>query len=428
MAPPNASFATTVRNFATKAAWAAFLVTGLGFAGGASADEVFKVSTAISLPNSQHITSFDISIVDPVIGLYALADRTNKVVDLADTTTNTILTQLAATPAFAGVATSCGTGNNNDCSGPNGIIIVSNREMWAGDGNSTLKVIDLFSQKTTHIIGTGGNFRADELCVDPRDHVVLIANDAEHVSSTTWPFVSFVSTVNYSVLGRITMDGSGGTPKATNGIEQCQWSRRTGKFYVNIPEVNGPGDDSAAGAVVVISPTTMAIEQIFTLPHDKCAGPQGMAIGPDDQILIGCNASSSSVVINAKNGNVIATLANEGGTDEVWFNDGDDHYFLAQSAPSFSSNQLLGVVDAEKFRTDQSIVTGIKNTATTPHGAAHSVAADPVMNQVYVPIPSTAGSTLCSAGGGSDTVGCIAVLSTSHDDQRIAMNGRGRNK
>ena len=39
--------------------------------------------------------------------------------------------------------------------------------------------------------------------VDPRDQLVLMANDAE----SPFPFVSVVSTVNYNVLQRITMDG-----------------------------------------------------------------------------------------------------------------------------------------------------------------------------------------------------------------------------
>ena len=76
----------------------------------------------------------------------------------------------------------------------------------------------------------------------------------------------FLSTKTYAVTGKITMmDGTAGSPKATAGIEQCQWSRRTGKFYLNIPEVNGPGDDTAPGAVLVIDPVSMTIEK--TLPH-----------------------------------------------------------------------------------------------------------------------------------------------------------------
>src|SRR5262249_46402557 len=145
-----------------------------------AADEVFSATAAISLPGGQKIQSFDISFVDPVIGIYILGDRTNKAVDVIDTDTNTVLTQLAATPPFKGGAASCATGNNNDCSGPDGVIVIRHREVWAGDGDSTVKVIDLFSQQTTHVISTGGTFRADEMCFDPRDRLVMAANNADN--------------------------------------------------------------------------------------------------------------------------------------------------------------------------------------------------------------------------------------------------------
>ena len=71
-----------------------------------------------------------------------------------------------------------------------------------------------------------------------------MANDAE----SPFPFISVVSATNYTVLQRITMNVTGGTPAATNGIEQCQWDRRTGNlFHLNIPEVNGPGNDTQPG-------------------------------------------------------------------------------------------------------------------------------------------------------------------------------------
>jgi hypothetical protein len=391
----------------------------------ASADEVFSARTAITLPGTAKVTSFDISYVDPVTGLYLLADRTNKAVDVIDTTTNTVLVQLTATPPFAGATPS----NNN--AGPDGVLVVNHREVWAGDGPSQVDVIDLFSQKTTHVISTGGVNRADELCFDPRDQLVMIANDAE----TPFPFVSIISTENYSILQKITMNGAvapGGTvasPAATNGIEQCQWDHRTGKFYVNIPEVNGPGNDTQPGAVVTISPETLQIEAVYSIPISKCAGPQGMAIGPDHQILLGCNDPNktvpSTVVIDDRNGNVIATVANEDGSDEVWFNEGDSQYFLARSGGA--DPQQLGVVDTDGRKgiaDDQSVAIGLPNNPpTSPHGTAHSVAADPIFNQVYVPIPSTAGLSVCSGAGGSDAQGCIAVFTAAHDDQ---MADRGR--
>jgi hypothetical protein len=384
-----------------------------------AADEIFTARTQVTLPGGQKVTSFDISFVDPVTGLYLLADRTNKVVDVIDTTSNTVLVQLPATPPFAGATPS------NDNAGPDGVLIVNHREIWAGDGPSVVKVIDLFSQKTTHVIPTGGANRADELCFDPRDQLVMVANDAE----SPFPFVSIISTQNYSVLARIVMNGMvnpGGTiasPAATNGIEQCQWDRRTGKFYVNIPEVNGPGNDTQPGAVVTISPITFQIEKVFSIPLNKCAGPQGMAIGPDHEILLGCNDPNktvpSTVIIDDRNGGIIKTIANQDGADQVAFNDGNSQYFLALSGGA--NPQRLGIIDTvgsgEGIQADQSVPTGLPNAPpASPHGTAHSVGTDPVFNQVYVPIPSTAGLTVCSQAGGSDAQGCIAVFTAAHDD------------
>jgi hypothetical protein len=383
---------------------AAGVALGLLLAGNAFADEVYAPSAQITLPGGQVLTAFDISFDDAVLEAYFLADRTNAAVEVVDTRTNTLSAQL--TGPFKGA-----TGNNNT-SGPDGVITVNHQEVWAGDGDSTVKVIDLLSQKTTHVISTGGAFRADELCWDPRDHLVLVANDAE----TPSPFVSFISTDTYTVVGKITMNGSGGTPNATNGIEQCQWSFRTGMFYINIPEVNGTGTDTAAGATLVISPETMSIVNTFSIPLSSCAGPQGMAIGPENQILLGCNdpnkSSPSTVIINEHSGAVIHVLAGEDGSDEVTYNH-EGHYFLARSGGA--TPQQLGVVDAQNGHIDQSLADGLPNSTATPHGGNHSVAADPIMNQVYVPIASTSGATICSSVGGVDAQGCIAVLTVNHN-------------
>ncbi len=378
-------------------------------------DEVFAATSAITLPSGQQIAKFDISFVDPVIERYFLGDRTNKAVDVIDTSNNTLVTQLLG--PFQGA-----TGNNNT-SGPNGVLTVSHQQVWAGDGDSTVKVIDLSSQTTTHVIPTGGAMRADELCWDPRDNLVLVANDAE----SPFPFVTLISTTSYTVVATIVMDGTQG-PKATNGIEQCQWSRRTGMFYVNIPEVNGPGNDTQPGAVAVISPQTKSVVKTFSIPLAQCAGPQGMALGPENQILLGCNDPNqtvpSTVVINQHSGAVMRVLAGEDGSDEVWYNDGDDHYFLARSGGA--TPQQLGVVDAQNGHEDASVPDGLPNTQASPHGGNHSVAADPIRNQIYVPIANNSGATICGSVGGIDTQGCIAVLTASGDDRpRPHDNGQG---
>jgi hypothetical protein len=379
----------------------------LAIAGTASADEVFSATKAIPIPGSP-LASFDISFVDPVIGIYILGDRSNKAVDVIDTDTNTVLTQLHATPPFAGAT------GNNDTSGPDGVIVIRHREVWAGDGNSTVKVIDLFSQQTTHVISTAGVNRADEMCFDPRDRLVLVANNADSP-----PFASLISTNSYLVVKKIPFDGTNGAPNSNNGAEQCQWSPRTGKFYISIPGI--AGQPAGTGGVAVIDPVQQKVTTTFIIPFASCDSPQGMALGPDHQILLGCNGPGGgnhpTAVIDERNGHVIATLANESGSDEVWFNPGDDHYFLARSS-AVGANQLLGVIDADAPggpRTDQDVVTAGKAVAGRN---AHSVAADPVFNQVYVPIPA-GNSSICSSLGGIDANGCVAVFTTPKDDPRV---------
>ena len=384
-----------------------------------AADETFAPTTVISLPSGQTIQSFDISFVDPVTGIYILGDRTNTAVDVIDTATNTVLTQLIG--GFVGFT------GNNDTSGPDGVLTVSHHEVWVGDGDSTVKVIDLFSQHLTHTISTGGTNRADELCLDPRHHLVMVANNADSP-----PFASIISTVTYGVVKKITFDGSNGAPTSNNGAEQCQWDHRTGKFYISIPGI--AGQPAGTGGVAVIDPQTMQVETTFVIPLASCQAPQGMAIGPDHQILLGCNGDGGSnhptAVIDDRNGKVIKTLANESGSDMVWFNDGDGHYFLARSA-AVGSNQVLGVVDSDTsglghddgrpgadIKADADVITANKTIAGRN---AHSVAADPNTNQVYVPIPAGV-STICGSKGGVDANGCIAVFKSPNDDmfQKLA--------
>src|SRR5262245_427670 len=377
-------------------------------------DEVFGVTSVINLPGGQKLGSFDIGFVDPDHGVYLLADRTNKSIDVVDTSTNTLTHQLTApAPGFAGTALCPGTTTGNDCAGPDGVLVANGNQIWVGDGNSRVWVLDLTSSPpgkliagpiSTALKGAGTDpTRADELCHDEDNHIILIANDASSPS----PFVTFISSTSFSVLGHIVMDGTKGTPNATGGIEQCQWSPRTGKFYLNVPNPDVAPDN---GVVLQIDPVSEEIEQTFSLAGSDCGGNAGMALGPFPQALLGCsNAGPNSVVINLNTGAIIGKLAGEAGADEVWFNSGNNQYFLASgnhlTAVGGSAAPILGVVDATGKRSDSSPTTAV---------GSHSVAADPVKNQVYVPInsnPAQGGASgICTANGGSNANGCIAVF------------------
>jgi hypothetical protein len=391
------------------------------------------------------LSSFDISFVDPAIGLYALGDRTNNAVDLVDTHDNIFL-------GFCGQGKFKGFTGNNNTSGPDGVLIRDSREIWVGDGDSTVKVFDVAgcdgttSPKQTIATGSPSDNRADELCYDPVDQLILVANNAADP-----PFATLISTLGptYVPAARITFDGSNGAPKSTNGIEQCQFSPRTGLFYITVPGVKDP--DTGEGVVAVISPQSQKVVNVFPIPLANCDTPQGMAVGPGHDILIGCNGQKgstthSSVIIDERNGTILATVANESGPDEVWFNPGNNHYFLARSGAAGGGQlqQALGIIDAGTRVADTGInnigkVNGTDGTKVCPpvpnptpppatiadpkcvHPSAHSVAADSVTNKTFLPIPGVgpndpAGlSTVCGNAGGDNTKGCILVINGVND-------------
>src|SRR2546428_5545564 len=171
----------------------------------------------ITVPGSP-LTSFDISFVERSSQTYYLADRSNKAIDIFDAASNTYETRVSGFVGFTG---------NNDTSGPDGVVVVHDRdELWAGDGNSTVKVIDLRTNTIVKSISTGGTARADELAYDQKDKLILIANDADAP-----PFASLIDTQTRAVVARIPLDD------ATNGVEQPVWDPQTHLFYMSIPPI-----------------------------------------------------------------------------------------------------------------------------------------------------------------------------------------------
>src|SRR5258708_7522461 len=157
------------RRFVARGAISALLAMTLTRAGAGAAPpaptpgNVVRVDK-MSVPGKP-LRAFDISWVDSASGRYYLADRTNASVDIFDSTTRQVLSQIGG---FKGA-----TGKNTT-SGPDGIVVTySGRELWAGDGDSTVKVVDLVSGTIAATISTGGKFRSDELAYDPKENLIL---------------------------------------------------------------------------------------------------------------------------------------------------------------------------------------------------------------------------------------------------------------
>jgi hypothetical protein len=424
-------------------------------------DEVFQVTTVMQVPGAAAFFSFDISWFDPKLQKFFLADRNNKAIDVVDATQNPGAVKQFLNPGFAGV-----NPGGNDFSGPDGVLTANNStELWVGDSPGKVWVMDattgaiktpaqMNGQDNPILVKTTGTppvntstTRADELCVtnfkDPaKDNVVMIASPAEPASNGG-PFVTFISTKTYKVLGHLTLDGG-------TGIEQCQWNPTDGMFYQNVP-ADVPGQAGGQDQVAVINPTTMKVDHFINI--DACKGVRGMAIGPDNQILIGCTAPGpgterNSVIINASGG-VLKVLTGLGGVDEVWFNPDDGHYVLpscnteCRTIPGTGTTgpELLGIVDSSGFRLDHSVTIAKQNSATANTGGnprtTHSGAAGG--NLIFLPIPATGGTapqfdpTLCDSfddrgdttivrvGSPNAATGCIAILAAKKDDRsRVA--------
>jgi hypothetical protein len=411
-------------------------------------DEVFQVTTVMQVPGAAAFFSFDISWFDPKLNKFFLTDRNNKAIDVVDATQNPGVVRQFPNPGFAGV-----NSGGNDFSGPDGVLTGPNNhtELWIGDSPGKVWVMNAQDGTIPTTLGpdkvanpilvktdaNGTNLsttRADELCFDPKDKIIMIASPAEPASNGG-PFVTFISTDTYKVLGHLTLD------KGT-GIEQCQWNPTNGMFYQNVPADPGGQDQ-----VAVINPTKMTVDHFINI--NACKGVRGMAIGPDNQILIGCTAPGpgterNSVIINASGG-VLKVLTGLGGVDEVWFNPDDGHYVLpscnteCRTIPGsgVTGPELLGIVDSRGFRLDHSVTIAEQNGATANTGGnprtTHSGAAGG--NLIFLPIPATGGTapqfdpTLCDSfddtivrvGSPNAGTGCIVILAAKKDDRsRVA--------
>ena len=398
-----------MRKIGHHALWALPLLSLAGYATHARADEHMVLVDTIDV-GGNGLGTFDISFVDPKLNRYVLADRTNASIDFFNATDATFIGRVSG---FAGQKLKAdGVTADNTISGPDGVTIVNDQQVWAGDGDSTVKVIDIASFQIVDTISTGGKARCDEMAWDSADHILAVANNAD-----VPPFVTMINTDTHAVIGKIVFDGTNGTPDATQtGIEQPQWSPKTGLFYVSVPQISPT--DATAGGVSVIDPSSMSVTA--TYPVSNCT-PGGLTLGPRNEAMIGCSgsftvppstvATTRSIVINLDNGNILANITPAGGNDEVWFDAGTNHYYLSARGTLVNGKvtPILGTVDARSNMYDGGVATST---------SAHSVAADKVSHHVFLPIgfvpPGTSPST--DPTSPCPTRGCIGVYLPSSID------------
>jgi len=367
-------------------------------AGAARADDdgrrggAVRLLTTVPIPSPNHLVVFDISFIDPATQLYYLADRSDQAVDVVDAKRNVFVKQIKAN--FKGFT------GSNDTSGPNGVV-VSGHFLFVTDANSRVVTIDLRTDKVVSEASTGGEpgLRADELAYDPEDGLLLPVNNADSP-----PFATLIKVDKGT--GKLTVLTRNTFANATNGAEQPIWDAGTGKFFISIPEVNGNVSDGAVGRIS----RKGVLETLY--PVKNCQ-PAGLSLGPRQDLLLGCSvvfdtagnpwtaaspttAAPSQVIMDARTGRIDSVVKGVGGSDEVWFNEGDGRYYTASR--NNPTGPVLGVIDAG----DQKLVQVVP-TINRPPGTAHSVAANPHNNHVFVPLPANNVFPSCLDG-------CIAVF------------------
>jgi hypothetical protein len=396
-----------------------------------------KCVTAIAIPGNP-LRSFDISFVNEKRSEYYFADRSNAAVQVIDIET---LTWKRSLGGFVGIKLNGSGAVNNNISGPDGVTS-HGRWVYAGDGDSTLKVFDLQAppaQALKQVVPTGGSTRVDEMALTSDGKLLLAANNAEDPPfATLFQANGNKGKSDVDFISRITVDSAIIPTGFGLSLEQPSWDPGTERFYNSIPVIaNNPsgcnygqlaGPITCDGGVLVIDPKQIT-QPFVTLgafdPTKKTGvialhgcGPNGSTVGPDENILLGCTPQNNpsdtiTLVLNAVS-RVQTPVTHITGSDEVWFNEGDNRYYLGASrdcglaAGCPSGGAVLGVVDA----TTNTLIEKVPQSSNS-----HSVAAASKGNFIFVPQVGTA----AVVGSGGDTTpvgagicgtnnGCVAVF------------------
>lgn len=423
--------------------------------------------------NGKPLLSYDISWFSTERNEYYLGDRSNAGVDVIVRNHQTHKWEWKRIlGGFKGAVPNGSGGINNNVSGPDGVT-AHGRWLYAGDGDSTLKVFDLDAPTASALkntIATGGSTRVDEMALTTDGQLLIAANNAEDPPFATLFRANGDEDKDHTkILGHISVDLKIIPKDFGLSLEQPAWDPTTRRYYTSIPVIaNNPkdcnygqnsGPITCDGGVLVTDPdaiedafhgkTVMLVQGAFNkhtntgvVPLHSC-GPNGATVGPDDNILFGCTPANNpsdviQLVMNAMS-KAQTQVANITGSDEVWFNKGDGRYYTASNrncatfpGPCGSAKQqaaVLGVIDAGTN----------KLIETVPQSSgSHSVAADARHNFIFVPqnagnskSPSTeVGHDTTDVGSGicGTLNGCIAVYQHKvpghgdHDDDEVADN------
>jgi hypothetical protein len=347
----------------------------IGVAASALADSTGTYSVGHTIPWSPKTPS---SVDQGTIynGTYYLSDRTNAAVHVVDLSTNT------QTALVTGFVTGLVNGSiSSAISGPNGLVVLPDRnEIYAGDGDGTIKVINLLTNAIIATISTGSKKRADEFAYDSATGTIV----ATHPNDAT-PYVSIINAATRAVTGKVLF------PNATE-LEQPVYNSASKQFYVSVP--SNPTNPGGEIAVLDLSNSTIA----KTYPIPQCI-PAGIVLGAANRLFIGCSESqitdsgyAASYIMDMSTGNLVSNISGLAGVDQVAHSASTGYFYAA--AYQDSPEPLLAVISS-----NGTLVQKI----TTDNVTAHSVAVDQKSGVMVVPIKSKGIVIYDLGNGGSAT-------------------------
>jgi DNA-binding beta-propeller fold protein YncE len=295
----------------------------------------------IAMPGDT-ITDIGIMAIDPASGLGYLADKTNKSVLVFDAKAGKYVSRI---PGFAGRT------RDGDLAGPNGVVVVKG-EVWASDGDSTIKVIDSATGAATATIPTGGKKRANGMAYAEDLGLVIVAN-----SNDDPPYLSLVSVADRKITAKIPIADS------AENLERSVYHRPSGMFYTAIPVSKG---DPAQGLLAQIDGRAGKLVKLHALP----CHPHSLSLASDATLFLGCSSAhgpnstpgGDMAIFDIAAARVEGILAGYGGNGGSTANPGRGHYYHSTSAGT------LMVVDTRTKQGIQKIPTsrGARSVAVGP--------------------------------------------------------------
>ena len=325
---------------------------------GAHAQELKEIAR-IAIPGNP-VNQFGAMAIDQASGLGYFVERDNRGLDIFDAKTNQFVKRIT------------GLGGNNakgQLAGPNGVIVVNNgAEVWASDGDSTVKVIDVAKGEIVATLATGGRERANGMSHDPVNGTLIVAN-----SNDEPPYLNVISTRgNRAVITKTPV------PDSAENIERSVFQAATSTFWSAIPVFTR---DTTKG---LLAQTDSKSGKLIKLHELEGCHPHSLQLVSPTRIFLGCSSGHGAspkpggdlAVFDITTGAIVSRGPGLGGNGSSDINPTLSRYYHA------TTNGSLLVLDTTTGALVQKLVT--------PTGA-RSLAVHQSSGRVYLATPARDG-------------------------------------